>query len=278
MKQDLILNPDVLAAAKVTTAGEQFYTYGKGDSKFTDYGYIEGLTPERQASNRDFKGNRKGIAKLVKRIETERTESWKFNSASTGSMAVKAAFYGGAAKEGTANGAAFVPSAAVKVDDLITVGDTLLRVTKAGTTANQAPDVSKVTEGGVVTSGDATLVSLGAANQNIVYAFAGGNAIREVSSIAVLSTEESDGASGYTAIIVMPNTQIQGTGNPKIQEFDGYEFTVTLASNTTFAPLTQYGNFAQQTPDSVVLVVPNDRVEEVVNAYGEALKAYRDAL
>lgn len=278
MKKDLVVNPDAVSASKVSTSGQQWYTYGKNDTKFTDYGYVESTNVDRQVTNKDFKGNRQGKVKLVKRIETERVEAYKFVSASTGSMAIKAAFYGAQPRVGKRS-QELQNNTPVELGDTYILGGWLLRVETAGDTGSEAlPEADTLKENAKVTIGDAVFLNLGKVDDNEIVSFSGGNKARDVSAIHVMSTEESDGLEGKTVIMVFPHAQIQGTGTPDVQDFDGYEFTLTVSANLGFRPIETYGNFEDSYPDTIVSVVPNDRVEEVVNAYARDLITYRDKL
>lgn len=100
MNNALLRNPAVLDGSNITTAGREIYGIRKGDGgKFTDFGVIESIEPNRDETKRTLKGSRKGRTKTYKEVIDESTFSVTFQTSATGDAAVREWFLGTSAIE-----------------------------------------------------------------------------------------------------------------------------------------------------------------------------------
>lgn len=272
MKAILLRNPDVLKQSNITTAGREIYGLRKGDGgKLTDFGVIDSIEPSRDETKRTLKGNRKGRTKTYKEVIDESTFKLKFTTSATGSAAVREWYLGSKAITTPATAAAFQATHAYVVGNVVEAAGRLYRVSIAGTSAAAAP--AWPTETGLtVTSGDVGFVDIGTTEENAVRAFSNDANLSDGAFIVVLSTEESDGE--RTIIRVFPNGSLQGTAEPTIQDFDGFEFDLTATSNIGWIPPVTLGDFGTARPDGVIYDVPNNRVEDILEVIATSLIQY----
>lgn len=276
MNEALLRNPNVLDNSNNTTTGRQVYAIRKGDGqKLTDFGLIESLEFSRDPQIRELKGNRKGRTKTYKKVIDEDNLTATFQTSSTGSGPVREWYLGSKPKVAALASAAFEGTKVYAPNDVVLAGGRLYKVTTAGTSAAAAP-VWPTATGATVASDTVTFTDIGTVADNEIRAFSGDASINRGGVIIVLSTEESD--SGRSIIRVYPNADVQGTGEPSIQDFDGYEFEMTTTSNTGFVPPALLGDFATAKPDGVVYDVPNSRLAEAWNLLATALIQHVDPL
>lgn len=276
MNEALLRNPDVLDSSNITTTGRQVFGIRKGDGqKITDFGLIESLEFSRDPQIRELKSNRKGRTKTYKKVIDEDNLTATFQTSSTGNAAVREWFLGSKPKVTAMASAAFAGTKVYALNEVVLAGGRLYKVTTAGTSAAAAP-VWPTATGATVASDTVTFTDIGTVADNEIRAFSGDASINRGGVIIVLSTEESD--SGRSIIRVYPNADVQGTGEPDIQDFNGYEFEMTTTSNTGFVPPALLGDFATAKPDGVVYDVPNSRLAEAWNLLATALIQHVDPL
>lgn len=276
MNDALIRNPDVLEDSKFNTTGRQFFAIRKGDGqKLTDFGLIESLEFARDPQVRELKGNRKGRRKTYKKVIDEDNLTVTLQTSSVGSSAVREWFLGSKPKVTPLTSAAFEGTKVYALGDVVLAGGNLYKVTTAGTSAAAAP-VWPAKTGDIVASDTVTFTNIGTVEDNEIRAFSGDSNINRGGVIIVLSTEEGGG--DRSIIRVYPNADVQGTGEPSIQDFDGYEFEMTTTNNIGFVPPAALGDFATAKPDGVVYDVPNSRLLEAWTLLATALIQYVDPL
>jgi len=275
-----VRNADVLSGKMITTAGRDFYTYRKGDvGGFTRYGVLESVEPNREDETRELTGNVKGKTKVYKRVKDRSTFSMTIQTSATADRFVREMFVGSTAiTADELGGDPWAANHAYVLDDLVEEGGRLYRVTVAGNSGAGPEPVWPTDRGTTVQGGAATFIDIGTPEENAIRAYSNDAGISDVAAIYVQSTEESDGQSGRSIVRVFPNGTIEGTGEPTIQDFDGFEFTFTGGANTGFVPPIEFGDFGTAKPDGFVYDVPNHRVDELVDALKTALIAYRDGL
>ncbi|UQN05463.1 hypothetical protein [Deinococcus sp. QL22] len=110
-----------------------------------------------------------------------------------------------------------------------------------------------------------------------IYAYESASKLATGAFIIVQSTKDSEGAAGRSLIRIFPDGSLQGTGNPDIQEFDGYEFTMTATVNKGFKPPVTLGDFGTAKPDGFVYDVPNSLLESTLDTLSAALATYVEA-
>lgn len=276
MKTELVRNPDVTAASKITTAGRRVYLYRKGDKKLTDLGWVESAEFSDESDTKAFNGNRDGIEKKVKEVLKGITRSLTVQTASTGDFAVKEMYLGTRLIAGQGlDTTDFTPSAPVTAGTYILADGFVYEVTKAGTTGAEAPAYDK-TVGSLTTTGDAALRNVGTVDANRIYGAADTLGNTEVAVIFVQSTLESDGLNGATIVRVFPNAMVRGNGTPTIQDFDGYELEISMGANQGFTPPAELVDFGTVKLDGFLYVVPNSQLPNTEDALGQAVIAYVD--
>ncbi|UQN04861.1 hypothetical protein [Deinococcus sp. QL22] len=239
----------------------------------TDFGLIESLEVARDEEKRTLTGHRRGKSETYKELIDRSTFTATFQTSSTADTAVREWFQGSTAMVTARATVAFTVSDPVDVGDIVDEAGRVYRVTVAGVTGAAEP-VWPTAYGALVVSGTATFQDVGTQEENSIYAYSNAANIATGGFIIVQSTEDSEGAGGRSLIRIFPNGNIQGTGNPDIQDFDGYEFTMTATKNRSFAPPVSLGNFGSAKPDGFVYDVPNDMLEAALTTLATALIAY----
>lgn len=270
----MLRNPDVLNARNITTTGNIILGYRKGDGgKITDFGLIESVDRNRETQKRTFKGNRKGKTKTYKEVIDESTFSMTFQTGSTGDAAIREWHVGKKAIITPPAAQAFAATHDYAANDMVLEGGRIYRVMVAGKSGAAAP-VWPTGEGEAVGSGTATFVDAGTLADNSIQAFSEDASITSGGFVLVQTNEESDNT--LSVIRVFPNGNVEGNGEPKIQDFDGFQFLFTATGNLGFQPPVEFGDFAQARPDGYVYIVPTWRTEAVLKALLDALIAYID--
>lgn len=278
MDANLVRNPDVTAASKITTKGRRVYVYRKGDSKLTDLGWLESVDFSDETNTRDFTGNRDGLEKVVKQVLTGTTRTATVQTASTGDRAVKEIYLGSRLIAGAnLTTEAFAASTPVTQGEYILANGYIYEVSTAGDTDAKAPAWNQAV-GTLTTSGTATFRNIGTADANRIYGAEDVLGSTDVGVIYVQSTEESDGLDGSTIIRVFPNATVRGNGEPTIQDFDGYELEFSMLANQGFTPPAELVNFGTSKADGFLYIVPNSRLDATEDALGQALLTYIDGL
>lgn len=107
-----------------------------------------------------------------------------------------------------------------------------------------------------------------------VLAYADTTGVTEAGMIFVRETAE---AGGLNIVRAYPRVQVQGNGEPDIQNFDGLEFLITVLSASGFTPPAAFGDFGATKPNGVVYQVPTARLDALLTALGTAIKTYVEA-
>jgi len=267
-------NPDVLAGNKFITSGREMHSLRPGDNKkWTDIGLIESIELSREEDKRTLTGNRRGLTATYKELVDRSTLTAVVQTSSTGDLAVRELFQGTRAIVIDAVADAFAGTTALALGDVVIATGRLYEVVAAGTTGASAPVWPAQTNAEVV-SGTVTFRDIGTVGESAIYAYPDGSNITQCATIIVQSTQDSEGDAGRSTIRIFPNANMQGTGNPTIQDFDGYELTMTATKNLSFVPPAELGSFGTKKPDGYVYDVPNHRLDAVLDTLADALADY----
>ncbi|UQN06290.1 hypothetical protein [Deinococcus sp. QL22] len=123
----------------------------------------------------------------------------------------------------------------------------------------------------------AIVTGAGTDEDDKIYAYESASKLATGGFIIVQSTQDSEGVAGRSLIRIFPDGSLQGTGNPDIQEFDGYEFTMTATKNKGFTPPASLGDFGTRKPDGFVYDVPNSLLDATLDTLSLALATYVEA-